>query len=111
MRSKVISTREEYEKISSSNEMKKKEIILSKKELEFIETELATVGRGDNTRKIVEAAGAVAASINAKYEDTRKELEIIKVTLARTKEEYEMAKKEIETLKNKINEKNISSET
>jgi transcription elongation GreA/GreB family factor len=81
---------------------------LSKKELEFIESELATVGRSNEAKKIVEAAGAVAASINAKYEDAKKELEIIKVALARTKEEHENTKKELESLKKIINTKNIT---
>ncbi len=91
--------------------MKKKEITLAKKELEFIERELATVGKNNNTQRIVEAAGAVAAAINAKYEDAKKELEIIKIALARTKEEYETAKKEIDELKNNISAKNTTSET
>jgi hypothetical protein len=50
----------------------------------------------------VEAAGAVAAALNAKYEKASKELEIIKVALARTKEEYEAVKNELDLLKNKL---------
>jgi len=78
--------------------------------LEFIEKELSTVGRNYDTKKIIEAAGAVAASINVKYEDAKKELEIVKIALGRTKEEHEMVKKELEILKNKIRTENIQSE-
>ncbi|MGI0066029.1 MAG: hypothetical protein ACREAT_04630, partial [Nitrosotalea sp.] len=71
-------------------------------------SELATVGRTSDTKKIVEAAGAVAAAINAKYEAAKKELEIVKVALTRTKEEFESTKKELEILKDKVDAKNIT---
>lgn len=110
LRSQLSVTREEFEKILFSkeheekeiealkiqHEIKKKDILVSKKELEFIETELATIGRSDSVKKIVAAAGAVAAAINAKYESTKKELEIIKIAHTRIKEELETVKKELE---------------
>ena len=62
----------EIESLNTQLETKKNEILLSKKELEFIETELSTIGRNYDTRKIIEAAGAIAASINVKYEDQKR---------------------------------------
>ena len=78
-----------------------KEIISAKKEIEFIENELASVGQKDESKKIVEAAGSVVASLNAKYDATRRELEIVRTALARVKNEYELTKTELDLLKNK----------
>ncbi|HWY35009.1 MAG TPA: hypothetical protein VNX68_10205, partial [Nitrosopumilaceae archaeon] len=70
-----------------------------KKELEFIEKELASVGKEFEGKKIMEAAGTVVASMNARYETMKKELEIIKIAHTRLKNEYETTKKELESLK------------
>src|SRR5207245_691863 len=61
-------------------------------------------------QKIVEAAGAVAAAINAKYEATRKELEVVKAALTRTKEELERTRKELDLLKIEIGSRGITKE-
>jgi hypothetical protein len=87
--------------LESKHESKKKEILDTKKELEFIENELFSVGLRDDSKKIVEAAGSVVASLNAKYDATKRELEIVRIALARVKNEYEMTKAELDLLKNK----------
>ena len=75
--------------------------MLTKKELAFIENELANIGKEGDTKKIMEAAGSVVASINSKYESIKKELEITKTAHARLKAEYESAKTELESLKSR----------
>ena len=92
----------ELDSLNAQYELKKKEVQIVRHELEFIEKELASVGKKDDTKKIVEAAGAVTAAINAKYEAARKELDIVKAALARTREEYESAKAEIGGLKRRL---------
>jgi uncharacterized protein (DUF3084 family) len=87
--------------LESKHESKKKEILDAKKELEFIENQLYSVGKRDDSKKIVEAAGSVVASLNAKYDAAKKELEIVKAALARVKNEYEMTKTELDLLKSK----------
>ena len=62
----------------------------------------------ENTQKIVEAAGAIAASINAKYEAARKELEVVKIALARAKEEHATTKKELDSLKTELGSKRVT---
>ena len=88
MNSKIYDAKSELDSLQAQNETKKKEIMLVKKEDEFIEKELASVGTKDETRKTVGAAGAVAASINSKYEATKKELELLRVTHSTLKAEY-----------------------
>jgi len=85
----------------TQQETKKKEINTVRRELEFIERELASSGQKNNTNKVVEAAGAVVASINARYEAIKKELEIIKISHARLKTDYESVKKELESLQSR----------
>ena len=88
MNSKMYDAKSELGSLHLQNETKKKEIILVKKGLEFIEKELASIGKKDETKKTIEAAGAIAASINSKYETTKKELELLRVTHAILKTEY-----------------------
>ena len=84
--------------MEDQREAKTKEVMLAKKELEFIEKELSNIGKYEST-KIVEAAGSVVASINAKYELIKKELETIRMAHTRLKAEYENAKTELESFK------------
>ncbi len=88
MNSKIYDAKSELSSLQSQNETKKKEIILVKNELVFIEKELASVGTKDYAKKTVEAAGAIAASINSKYEATKKELELLRAAHAILNAEY-----------------------
>lgn len=92
----------ELQSLLTQQETKKKEINTVRRELEFIERELASAGQKDETKKIVEAAGVVVASINAKYEAIKKELEIIKISHARLKTDYESVKKELESFQSRV---------
>jgi hypothetical protein len=86
-------------------------MLITKNELEFIEKELAIVGKKDDSKKIVEAAGAVAAALNSKYASAKKELEIVKTALDRTRVEYEAAKNEINLLKTKSKSQDTASQS
>ena len=99
MNSIICDAKSEFSSLQSQNETKKKEIMLVKNELVFIELELASVGKKDDTKKTVEAAGAIAAYINSKYEATKKETELIRSTHAILKAEYENLITELESLK------------
>ena len=110
LNSQVESAKSELSAIQSQYEKKKNEIMLAKRELGFIEKELLSlsqrqiplVSENNDTKKIVEAAGAVVASANAKYEASQRELGVVKTTLAKVKEEYEASKNELTDLKNRI---------
>jgi cyclophilin family peptidyl-prolyl cis-trans isomerase len=97
--SKIYDAKSELSSLQSQNETKKKEIMLVKKELVFIEKKLASVGKKDDTKKTVEAAGAIAAYINSKYEATKKETELIRSTHAILKAEYENLITKLESFK------------
>jgi cyclophilin family peptidyl-prolyl cis-trans isomerase len=99
MNSKIYDAKSELSSLQSQNETKKEEIMLVKKELVFIEKELALVGKKDDTKKTVEAAGAIAASINSKYEATKKEIELLRDAYTILKAEYEILITKLESLK------------
>jgi hypothetical protein len=99
--SKIKDEKSELNSLQFQQEVKTKEVVLAKKEIVFIEKELASVGKESDTKKIMEAAGALVASINTKYKSIKNELETIKTAYARLKTEYETVKNELESLKNK----------
>jgi cyclophilin family peptidyl-prolyl cis-trans isomerase len=99
MNSKMYDAKSELSSLQSQNESKKKEIILVKNELVSIEKELFSVGKKDDTKKTVEAAGAIAASINSKYEATKKEIELLRATHTILKIEFENLIIELNSLK------------
>jgi cob(I)alamin adenosyltransferase len=95
-------TQKELEEITSRLYNAKQELgssentsVLTNKEKEFIEKEIA---KKPETKSIIEAASAVAASLKSKLNKTEKELEAIQQLLEKERQEHEITKEKLEEL-------------
>ncbi|GFN40156.1 MAG: hypothetical protein YK1309IOTA_1310002 [Marine Group I thaumarchaeote] len=83
----------------TQQEAKRKEIELAKKELKFIESDLSTVRNKEDSKKVVQAASAMIAEMNAKIQPLQKELQTVYEALDRERNENQKLKKRLDEYK------------
>ena len=86
--SKIDNAKSTLVSLQSQQEMKKNDMIHARRELEFIEKELAQVHERDEIRKLVKASSAMIGEVNTKYLDAKKECEILRRLLQQKENNY-----------------------
>ena len=105
VKTQEIQTKKELEEITSKlynvkHELGKSDItsVFTDKEKEFIQNQIS---KKPETKSIIEAASAVAASLKAKLSRMEKELETVQQLLEKERKEHEITKEQLEKLQSK----------
>ena len=88
----------ETQKLNEELDSKKKEVENSKRELKFIENQMANAGERMDQKSVVAAASSVVSSLNSKILSMQKEMEIIKTTLQRERVEHSQVKEQLDQM-------------
>jgi chromosome segregation ATPase len=103
--SRLKNAREEFSRTQTQKQLQASNTTMAKKEIQFIENELSSIGSKKESKNVIEAASAVVASMNEKLRAAQKELDVVKRVLEKERKEHQETKHQLEELK-KSNSKN-----
>ncbi len=103
--SRLKNAREEFSRIQTQKQLQEFNPVMAKKEVQFIENELSSIGNKKESKNVIEAASAVVASMKDKLMAAQKELDVLKRVLEKERKEHQETKQQLEELK-KANSKN-----